>query len=188
MAGWSAPFTCSRSQSAPTSSSRPLRRCYSCCTRPTSRSSPGFRAAKTSSPPVSPRSRWRATSGTGETKHREGNRSLAGRAQLVTITRGSECPKERTASRPRLAAAANTQGRSNLIHTAPAVGRAASRGRLAVQWCGQNAHMGGGWYAASVLSFLLASGGKQSVLLLPAVMLVWDILVEKTPELADAGR
>jgi len=35
------------------------------------------------------------------------------------------------------------------------------------------------WYAASLLSFLLASAGKQSVILLPAVMLVWDILVEK---------
>jgi hypothetical protein len=35
------------------------------------------------------------------------------------------------------------------------------------------------WYAASVLAFLLASAGKQSVLLLPVVMLVWDVLVEK---------
>ena len=35
------------------------------------------------------------------------------------------------------------------------------------------------WYAASLLAFLLASAGKQSVLLLPAVMLVWDLLVEK---------
>jgi hypothetical protein len=35
------------------------------------------------------------------------------------------------------------------------------------------------WYSASIVSFLLASGGKQSVLLLPAVMLVWDVLVEK---------
>ena len=39
-------------------------------------------------------------------------------------------------------------------------------------WCGA-------WYAASVLAFLLASAGKQSVLLLPAVMLVWDLLVER---------
>ena len=45
----------------------------------------------------------------------------------------------------------------------------------------------GGWYAGSVLAFLLASAGKQSVLLLPAVMLVWDVLVEQAPELADAG-
>jgi len=37
----------------------------------------------------------------------------------------------------------------------------------------------GWWYAGSVLAFLLASAGKQSVLLLPAVMLVWDLLVEK---------
>ena len=36
----------------------------------------------------------------------------------------------------------------------------------------------GGWYAGSLLAFLFASGGKQSVLLLPAVMLVWDLLVE----------
>ena len=35
------------------------------------------------------------------------------------------------------------------------------------------------WYAASVFCFLLASAGKQSVLLLPAVMLVWDLLVEQ---------
>jgi len=35
------------------------------------------------------------------------------------------------------------------------------------------------WYAGSVLAFLLASAGKQSVLLLPAVMLVWDVLVER---------
>jgi len=35
------------------------------------------------------------------------------------------------------------------------------------------------WLAGSVLSFLLASAGKQSVILLPAVMLVWDCLVEK---------
>jgi hypothetical protein len=35
------------------------------------------------------------------------------------------------------------------------------------------------WYAGSVLAFLLASAGKQSVLLLPAVMLVWDFLVER---------
>ena len=37
----------------------------------------------------------------------------------------------------------------------------------------------GWWYAGGVLAFLLASAGKQSVLLLPAVMLVWDVLVEK---------
>ena len=35
------------------------------------------------------------------------------------------------------------------------------------------------WYAGSVLSFLLASAGKQSVLLLPLGMLVWDLLVER---------
>jgi len=35
------------------------------------------------------------------------------------------------------------------------------------------------WFAASLLGFLLASAGKQSVALLPAVMLVWDVLVEK---------
>jgi hypothetical protein len=38
---------------------------------------------------------------------------------------------------------------------------------------------GSAWYAGSVLAFLLASAGKQSVLLLPAVMLVWDVLVER---------
>ena len=37
----------------------------------------------------------------------------------------------------------------------------------------------GWWYAFSVFCFLLASAGKQSVILLPGVMLVWDILVEK---------
>ena len=37
----------------------------------------------------------------------------------------------------------------------------------------------GWWYAGSVLAFLLASAGKQSVLLLPAIMLVWDLLVER---------
>lgn len=37
----------------------------------------------------------------------------------------------------------------------------------------------GWWYAASLLCFLLASAGKQSVLLLPLVMLTWDFLVEK---------
>jgi len=37
----------------------------------------------------------------------------------------------------------------------------------------------GWWYAASLLCFLLASAGKQSVLLLPLVMLAWDFLVEK---------
>src|ERR1039458_9437187 len=35
------------------------------------------------------------------------------------------------------------------------------------------------WYAGSVLAFLLASAGKQSVLLLPAVMLVWDVRSEE---------
>src|SRR5438552_317364 len=46
----------------------------------------------------------------------------------------------------------------------------------------------GWWYAASVLCFLLATAGKQSVLFLPAVMLTWDVLVEKRrdwPMLAD---
>src|SRR5437763_9403685 len=45
--------------------------------------------------------------------------------------------KDRTASRPRLAAAANAPGRPNLIRPAPAIARAASRGRLAVRWCCQ---------------------------------------------------
>jgi protein O-mannosyl-transferase len=35
------------------------------------------------------------------------------------------------------------------------------------------------WYVGSVMAFLLASSGKQSVLLLPAVMLLWDVLVER---------
>ncbi len=35
------------------------------------------------------------------------------------------------------------------------------------------------WYAGSLGAFLLASAAKQSVLLLPAVMLGWDLLVEK---------
>lgn len=35
------------------------------------------------------------------------------------------------------------------------------------------------WLAGSVTSFLLASSGKQSVLLLPLVMLAWDVLVDK---------
>ena len=35
------------------------------------------------------------------------------------------------------------------------------------------------WYLASIFSFLLATAGKQSVLLLPAVMLVWDLFVER---------
>ncbi len=35
------------------------------------------------------------------------------------------------------------------------------------------------WYAASWLCFLIASAAKQSVILLPCVMLVWDFLVEK---------
>jgi hypothetical protein len=38
---------------------------------------------------------------------------------------------------------------------------------------------GRAWYVGSVVAFLLASAGKQSVALLPAVMLVWDALVEK---------
>ena len=38
---------------------------------------------------------------------------------------------------------------------------------------------GSAWYAGSVLAFLVASAGKQSVLLLPAVMLAWDLLVEQ---------
>jgi len=43
----------------------------------------------------------------------------------------------------------------------------------------RRARWGSGWYAGSVLAFLLASAGKQSVLLLPGVMLVWDLLVER---------
>ncbi len=35
----------------------------------------------------------------------------------------------------------------------------------------------GCWYSGSLLAFLLASAGKQSVLLLPAVMFLWDALV-----------
>ena len=35
------------------------------------------------------------------------------------------------------------------------------------------------WYGASLFSFLLASAGKQSVILLPAVMLAWDFFVEQ---------
>ena len=35
------------------------------------------------------------------------------------------------------------------------------------------------WYAGSLGAFLLASAAKQSVLLLPGVMLAWDLLVEK---------
>ena len=35
------------------------------------------------------------------------------------------------------------------------------------------------WYAASVAAFVVASAAKQSVLLLPAVMLAWDIIVER---------
>lgn len=35
------------------------------------------------------------------------------------------------------------------------------------------------WYCASILCFLVASAAKQSVLLLPVVMLIWDVLVEK---------
>lgn len=36
----------------------------------------------------------------------------------------------------------------------------------------------GGWYAASLLAFLAGSAAKQSVLLLPAVLLAWDLWVE----------
>jgi len=35
------------------------------------------------------------------------------------------------------------------------------------------------WYCASIACFLIASAAKQSVVLLPLVMLGWDILVEK---------
>ena len=35
------------------------------------------------------------------------------------------------------------------------------------------------WYAGSLFCFLLACAGKQSVLLLPLVMLVWDFFVEE---------
>jgi len=35
------------------------------------------------------------------------------------------------------------------------------------------------WYCGSILCFLIASAAKQSVLLLPLLMLAWDILVEK---------
>jgi Tetratricopeptide repeat len=35
------------------------------------------------------------------------------------------------------------------------------------------------WYCGSILCFLIASAAKQSVLLLPLVMLIWDVLVEK---------
>jgi 4-amino-4-deoxy-L-arabinose transferase-like glycosyltransferase len=35
------------------------------------------------------------------------------------------------------------------------------------------------WYCGSIVCFLIASAAKQSVLLLPLVMLAWDILVEK---------
>jgi hypothetical protein len=35
------------------------------------------------------------------------------------------------------------------------------------------------WYCGSILCFLIASAAKQSVLLLPLVMLTWDVLVEK---------
>jgi hypothetical protein len=36
-----------------------------------------------------------------------------------------------------------------------------------------------GWLAGTWLSFVVASAGKQSVLLLPGVMLAWDVLVAK---------
>lgn len=35
------------------------------------------------------------------------------------------------------------------------------------------------WYGACLASFFLATAGKQSVVLLPAVMLLWDFFVEK---------
>ena len=35
------------------------------------------------------------------------------------------------------------------------------------------------WYGASLFCFVMASASKQSVLLLPLVLLVWDVLVEK---------
>lgn len=40
-------------------------------------------------------------------------------------------------------------------------------------------HHNPGWYCASLFCFLIGSAAKQSVILLPAVMLVWDIFVEK---------
>jgi hypothetical protein len=49
-------------------------------------------------------------------------------------------------------------------------------GPLPIRW-GEGG-WGKAWYAASLLSFLLASSGKQSVILLPLVMLAWDALVE----------
>ena len=48
-------------------------------------------------------------------------------------------------------------------------------------WYRRRTRWGRGWYAVSVLAFLLASAGKQSVLLLPGVMLAWDLLVELAP-------
>ena len=36
-----------------------------------------------------------------------------------------------------------------------------------------------GWYGACLGAFLIASAAKQSVILLPALMLVWDVFVEK---------
>ena len=35
------------------------------------------------------------------------------------------------------------------------------------------------WYAGSVFAFLVASAGKQSVVLLPAILLLWDFFVDK---------
>jgi hypothetical protein len=35
------------------------------------------------------------------------------------------------------------------------------------------------WYCGSLICFLIASAAKQSVLLLPLVMLAWDVLIEK---------
>jgi protein O-mannosyl-transferase len=46
-------------------------------------------------------------------------------------------------------------------------------------WYRRRSGRGALWYVGSVLAFLLASAGKQSVLLLPAVMLVWNLLVER---------
>ncbi len=39
------------------------------------------------------------------------------------------------------------------------------------------------WYAGSAAAFLVASGAKQSVILLPVVMLAWDFLVERRRDL-----
>ncbi|HSU55886.1 MAG TPA: tetratricopeptide repeat protein, partial [Candidatus Dormibacteraeota bacterium] len=42
------------------------------------------------------------------------------------------------------------------------------------------------FYGPSIICFLIASAGKQSVLLLPAVMLLWDLIVER--RFFDKGR